>query len=108
MPHILQPSEINKKLLTIASQDGIISKDEKALIDSVKKNIAKYFAVLNESYDDDIITSDEQNSMYRIRKQILDEALQVAKQDNQVTQEEFALLNTIRSILEEMEYNEHY
>ncbi|MHA2503086.1 MAG: hypothetical protein ACXAE3_09460 [Candidatus Kariarchaeaceae archaeon] len=108
MPHDLHPSEINQKMIDIAKQNGIITADEQAIIESVKENIAKYFEVLHQSYDDDIITSDEQNDMYALRKRIMDEAVEIAKDDNQITQDEFALLRVIKSILEEMEYNEHY
>jgi hypothetical protein len=59
MPHILHPSEVNQKLIEIASRDGIISEDEQAILENVRKNITKYFKVLYESYDDDIITADE-------------------------------------------------
>jgi len=108
MPQSIDPEQLYQRMLEVANEDGIISEDEQALIDNVRANISKYFQILRDSFEDKIITEEEQYEMYESRKRILEEALQVAKGDEKITQDEFKLLSTIREILQEMEYNENY
>lgn len=106
--HQFNPKKIYNQILDKANEDGIITSDEQAIIDSIKSNISKYQEILEDSYEDEIITAEEQNDMYLSRKHMLEEALSIAKEDNKITQDEFKLLKIIRQIIGEMENQEHY
>lgn len=108
MPHSLDHKDIYETLINIANENGIVSSDEQNMLEKINEDIEKYFEVLDNSYEDDIITSEEQHKLYQMRKNILDSALAVAKEDDEVSQEEFALLQAVKSIIEALEENEHY
>ena len=104
----LSKETICNKLLEIAKANGIVSADESNILDSVRMDIQKYYTVLDESYKDNIITADEQHQLYEIRKEILEDALKIAKSDSRITREEYNLLRAIRDIILDLEMNEDY
>jgi hypothetical protein len=108
MPHNLKATDMIAEILKAAKEDGIISEDEQALIDSIQANIAKYYRILDKSYEDGVITSDEEHNFYEARKIILEEALKVAREDEQITQDEFRIIKVLRHVIRKMEENEHY
>ncbi len=108
MPHKMNPQKIYQMLCKIAMEDGIVSDSEQTLIDMIKKNIEKYYVVLDEAFDDNVITTEEHFNFYNLRKKVIDEAIKVAKADETISPDEFKLLKALQSILEEVEVDEHY
>ena len=46
MPHKMNSKNIYQMLCKIAMENGVVSDSEQTLIDSIKENLEKYYAVL--------------------------------------------------------------
>ncbi|MCH8907131.1 MAG: hypothetical protein IH840_08585 [Candidatus Heimdallarchaeota archaeon] len=97
---------IYDELLRIAKNDEVITNDEEVLIDNIMKNVHQYYKILDEFQQDGVVDSNEHHQLYSQRKKILEEAIELARNDQEVTKEEFNLLMGLRKIIAGIEKGE--
>ncbi|MFQ5975824.1 MAG: hypothetical protein ACE5J5_05885 [Candidatus Hydrothermarchaeales archaeon] len=86
-----------QKMLERALEDGYISEDEHALLDSISKTFGIYDNSLKEAIKDGVISDDEEEKLRDLRKKIYEEALKVALTDNEITEDEKAILDNLKT-----------
>ncbi len=88
-----------KELLDIAEKDGVISSEEFELLEQVRVDADSYAVHLAEAKSDGIITAEEEERLSKLKQQILDRAEIVAKIDGHLSDDEKALLTTLKNFI---------
>ncbi|MHA2172897.1 MAG: hypothetical protein ACXAB7_23795 [Candidatus Kariarchaeaceae archaeon] len=96
-------ADIYEQLLAKATEDGVISPEEQAILNQAKFDLDYYEKLLQLAVLDDIITSDESNQLKVARNKILKGAWVVADEDAVITKDEAELLNLLLKILKDIE-----
>ena len=91
----LIPKSIWDELIKVAEEDGIISDDEKVLLENIKKNLEKYYASLKEEPKDD----SEKLKVFEAQLDIMREAYDTAYLDNKISKDELELLKKLQKIV---------
>ena len=99
-------TNVVRDLMVTANKDGVITDDEKALIDVVTVDLNMYQQALTDALKDGIITEEEQQKLDEIKDKILKHMYHVAGKDKKITADERALIEKIASymIKEKNEY----
>ena len=97
----LNMTNLVRDLLATASKDGMVTPDEKAIIDAVQIDLETYFAALQKAMEDGIITPDEEKRLEKIKEAIVRNAWLVAQKDNRISEDERALVTKIASYMVE-------
>ncbi|MFQ5887265.1 MAG: hypothetical protein ACE5HY_01045 [Candidatus Hydrothermarchaeales archaeon] len=85
------------QMLEKALEDGCISAEEHALLDSISKNYGIYENSLKSAVGDGIISDEEEEKLRDLRKKVYEEALKVALADGVITEDEKAILNNLKT-----------
>ncbi len=91
----LIPKSIWDELIKVAEEDGIISDDEKVLLENIKKNLEKYYTSLKEEPKDD----SEKLKVFEAQLDIMREAYDTAYLDNKISKDELELLKKLQKIV---------
>ncbi|MDH5402895.1 MAG: hypothetical protein OEZ01_01985 [Candidatus Heimdallarchaeota archaeon] len=78
-------------LVQTAAKDGIITKEEKALLDTFDFSLNEFKNVLVEAFEDGIITPDEKEKLEQFKEAIIEKGRKVAEID-EINVDEFNLL----------------
>ena len=78
-----------------AKEDGVITEDEKRLIETTEKNLKDYEKLVNLALEDGVITQDERNKLIDLEEKILADAYDTAKEDNALTLDEANLIKIL-------------
>jgi hypothetical protein len=90
--------EIIKSLTDVADSDHDITDDEIAIIMNIKRNLEKYFAIVDDFDDSEILTKSEE--MHVIEKMIIQDATAKAFEDGTITDDEKKLLSKLVELME--------
>ena len=82
-----------------ASKDGVISEDEKALIDVVTVDLATYYKALELALEDNIITKEEETQLDAIKENLIKKMHTITTADDKVTADERALIEKLASFM---------
>lgn len=103
MDELTDMQKLYEALLTKALEDGVISKDEQAILDQVKMNVLDYEKLLSEAFEDGIIDEDEAKQLRDSRAKMLELAWMEADTDAMINTDEAGLLNLLLSLLKKIE-----
>jgi hypothetical protein len=98
----LKPEELDKMieiLIFVASKDGILSNEESAIIDVVKKNVEEFKKAYHAAWEDNILTEGEKENLRTLWKNIMLETTKTAIKDQRYTKDELSLVFRIFSTL---------
>ncbi|MCY3410500.1 MAG: hypothetical protein INQ03_02580 [Candidatus Heimdallarchaeota archaeon] len=88
------------RLFKQAKEDGQIDFDEGRILSSTDLNVNNLINNLREAWEDKILTSTERANLEFLVRKIEDDAISLAEYDNIITEQEQALLDIIREILD--------
>lgn len=83
------------KLIIVAIEDGIISKDEQNLISVINENIRSYSSLLRDVLEDNIVDEDEIKQMIVYEEQLTGEVIDQAVEDWVITKDEEKILHVL-------------
>ncbi len=86
-----------QEMLERALEDGYISEDEHALLDSISENYGIYEKSLKKAIEDGIISDVEEENLGNLRKKIYEDALKIALADGIITDDEKAILDNLKT-----------
>ena len=87
-------------ILLVAMDDGKISEDELAILKQVKMDIQSLREAIQKAERSDETSEKEAESLKQFRKNLLQNAYNISKQDKIITQEERDIINSlIKSIM---------
>ncbi|MHA2244746.1 MAG: AbrB/MazE/SpoVT family DNA-binding domain-containing protein [Candidatus Hodarchaeales archaeon] len=92
---ISQLDDLIQDLITIALQDGEITKEEKEMIKSIYENIATFKQAYRKAWEDEIITPEEKSLLTHLWKRIYDKTAESVKKDKKITLDEIKLLMSV-------------
>ncbi|MHA2168842.1 MAG: hypothetical protein ACXAB7_02915 [Candidatus Kariarchaeaceae archaeon] len=98
-----EPQKVLDYLVKVAKEDGIISDDEKSFLKVVEAEIEKYKTYLGKTLEDSKITLSEKIYLVKSRKEIIQRAIDVVREDDKVTEEEQNLLDTLEIKLQDLD-----
>ncbi len=78
-----------------AKEDGVVTDDEQAIIDTVTSSVEKLEETFEKAAEDGIITQEERNDLYDLEEKMYSDTYFTAMSDNVLTQEEALLLRTL-------------
>ncbi|MHA2250222.1 MAG: hypothetical protein ACXAD7_07660 [Candidatus Kariarchaeaceae archaeon] len=90
-------------LSEIALKDDIITSEEHLLITNFTHDAGRYLDIVDQALDDGIITGDERHMLFQARLQMMQNSVNIANSGNQITSDNFAILSSIKNILEIVE-----
>lgn len=76
-----QLDDLIQDLITIALQDGEITKEEKEMIKSIYENIATFKQAYRKAWEDEIITPEEKSLLTHLWKRIYDKTAENVKKE---------------------------
>ncbi|MCH8907663.1 MAG: hypothetical protein IH840_11280 [Candidatus Heimdallarchaeota archaeon] len=97
------PQELLDELLEVAQSDGIVSSDEKNLIKTVEKEMAKYQNLLKKANEDGVIDKGEKLKLFGMRLNVVRKAFDTVQKDMQVTKDEQDLLDALMAKLNKLQ-----
>lgn len=86
-------------ILNTALEDGVITLDERLLLQNISENYGEYHEFLEEAVEDGIIGDDEAETLREMRKKMYLEALQTAMRDGIISSDERAILAVLKKSL---------
>lgn len=92
-----------RELMNAAKNDGIITPEEKDIIDQVRVDADSYSLILKESLSDGIIDSKEAERLDDLKQMIIERAELIARVDGALDTDEQNLIKKLSEIL-----NNHY
>ncbi len=98
-----EPQKVLDYLVKVAKEDGIISEDENSFLKVVEAEIDKYKTYLGKTLEDSKITLSEKIYLVKSRKEIIQRAIDVVREDDKVTEEEQNLLDTLEIKLQDLD-----
>ncbi len=98
-----EPQKVLDYLVKVAKEDGIISEDENSFLKVVEAEIEKYKTYLGKTLEDSKITLSEKIYLVKSRKEIIQRAIDVVREDDKVTEEEQNLLDTLEIKLQDLD-----
>lgn len=81
-----------KDIIEVAASDGIITDEEKRLIDLAEISLALFRAEMKTALEDGVITKEERERLTTIKEKITELGTELANQDNNISKDELALL----------------
>jgi hypothetical protein len=93
-------------LFNKAEENGLISEDEKQIIDSVELSVERYEKELEKALEDGILTEDEIFLLVSLKKDILLDAWNKAEDDWQLSKEEEELIVLLQVFLANLSFPE--
>lgn len=86
-------------ILLIALEDGVITEDEKAILNQIKLDMKSFRELIEKAEDDGVITNEEKQQIDELRKQLLKNAYNVTTSDHVITKDERAIMSTMIKLL---------
>ena len=86
-------------LLNTALEDGVITMEERLLLENISENYKDYQAALNEALVDGVIGDDEAEGLRELRKKIYSDALKTAMKSGAVSKDERGILEVLKKSL---------
>ncbi|MDH5402734.1 MAG: DUF4395 family protein, partial [Candidatus Heimdallarchaeota archaeon] len=102
----LSPNVIRDNLTEIAKKDGKITDKESRLIDQITLDLEAYSSLLDKALEDNVITEQEQRSLWHDRNTLVRKAYEIASEDGNVD-ESYSLVEVLIQILTKFEMIEH-
>ncbi|MCY3414460.1 MAG: hypothetical protein INQ03_22625 [Candidatus Heimdallarchaeota archaeon] len=84
-----------QKIIERAKEDGVITEEEQAIIDTIKFNIESYQKMLEKALDDNIITQEERNQLNDLEEKIYGDSYFTAMDDKVISKDESTLIKTL-------------
>ena len=106
MSHNKKIRDVLLLLFNKAEEDGLISEDEKQIIDSVELSVERYEKELEKALEDGILTEDEIFLLVSLKKDILLDAWNKAEDDWQLSKEEEELIVLLQVFLANLSFPE--
>jgi len=82
-------------IFLIALEDGVISKDERAILQQIKHDMRSFRETIAKAEEDGIITEDEKKEIDEFRKTLLSNAYEVTKSDHVISADERAIISKL-------------
>ena len=95
----LNMTNLVRDLMVEANKDGIITDEERKLIDTVSVDLETYFDTLDHALEDNIITSEEEEKLEEIKENILKRTYVVARKDQIISEDEQKLMAKLASYM---------
>ncbi|MCY3411920.1 MAG: MFS transporter [Candidatus Heimdallarchaeota archaeon] len=92
-----------KKLEDVAGKDGVLDRDEEAILSVIAAELKKYGALLEKVTKDEMIDDAEKEQLIAAREKLLSEAKLMAHQDKNISEDEQAIIDELYKIVEEIE-----
>lgn len=83
--------ELLERLQYIAELDGIITEEEKNLLDTVRRNVEKFKQAYTKAWEDNVITLEEKEDLRSLWKNILIETSKAAVEDQVYSKDELSI-----------------
>ena len=83
-----------------AMEDGTITREEKALMESISHGYGIYLSSVVKAREDGVIDEAEEAKIKELRKRIYEESLKTALEDGKIADDEKALLDIIKGSLD--------
>ncbi|MCE7737534.1 MAG: hypothetical protein GPJ54_21770 [Candidatus Heimdallarchaeota archaeon] len=93
-----------KEMWMVAMKDGIITTEEREILNQVRIDADEYSMILTECMADDMITKEEFDKLELLKKQIIDRATIMAKIDDNFSDDERALISKLTELVK-FKYN---
>lgn len=94
-------NRVMEDLIDIAVRDKNISEEEKKILFSINKNLEQYARLIIESISDNKITDEEKEDIAMLEQKIIDDANNIALNDENLSDDEkkllYRLIDTIGS-----------
>lgn len=94
-------NRVMEDLIDIAVRDKNISEEEKKILFSINKNLEQYARLIIESISDNEITDEEKEDIAMLEQKIIDDANNIALNDENLSDDEkkllYRLIDTIGS-----------
>lgn len=90
-------------LNNIANTDGMITEEEKSIINNVEENLSEYKEILLQAKNDNESRNINKLELFQARMRILQKAMSSALEDKKVSDDEKALINGVQIIISELE-----
>ncbi|OLS23433.1 MAG: hypothetical protein HeimC2_26370 [Candidatus Heimdallarchaeota archaeon LC_2] len=91
------------KLMKVAEADGFISPDEQKLLRQIISDLQSYTLLLEDALGDSLIDSEERKLLLAARKTLLQNAEVIGKMDDEISDDEKAIINKLKSIVNQFE-----
>ncbi len=88
-----------QELFTQAEQDGVITEDERKIIDQVKIDLKLFNSAHEKALADNIIDEEESRNLQKLRDNILERAIEKSKADGYVERDERDLLKKLLKVI---------
>ena len=99
MNHEVQADRLLAKtimhLMETAGQDGIITAEEKEVIESIEFSLRFYKQMVVDALDDDVISDKEHHMLEGMKERIIKEGYNIAESINGVSKDEMNLLISV-------------
>jgi 2-iminobutanoate/2-iminopropanoate deaminase len=99
---VISRENLWKKLVYLALEDGIITKEEEALIDAIMSDLDTLNTVIAQASESSLITEDDMNNITKIIREIEEKAVKVAEADKMLSDDEINILTKLNSIFKEL------
>ena len=87
------------QIFILAEEDGIITKEERDLLNQIKIDLKKYNELLQQALEDDIITEEEQKTLHQFKKKLLKSAYDLSRKDNIIDRDEREIISLLVKLL---------
>ena len=91
--------ETIKELFSVAKKDGVLTDQERAILDQVTVDVKNYTEALEEALADGIINDKETKKLTKLKEKIIKDAKKTANADGELDQDEKDLIKTISEVL---------
>ena len=102
-PPASSSEEIWKLLREKALSDGIITLEEEKLISNIVLDVEAYNQMVHEAREDGKITENEKTELFEGRIEILEKAYAIAREDQNISDDEVEILKSIVKLVLDME-----
>ncbi len=86
-------------LLNTALEDGVITPEERLLLENISENYREYHEALNEALVDGVIGDDEAEHLRDIREKMYSDALKIAMENGIMSKDENSILKVLKNLL---------
>ncbi|MCE7737561.1 MAG: MFS transporter [Candidatus Heimdallarchaeota archaeon] len=94
------------KLMQVAEEDGVVTSDEQLLLRQIVGDLQSYSLLLEEALSDNIIDKKEREGLLAARNTLLQNARIIGEIDDNVSDEEKAIIMKLQTILSQFERSE--
>lgn len=99
-PELSKIDNFIDKIGIIASADGKITSEEKALLDEIMEDLSDYRILVMDVLDDGVVTKDEEFEMDELKDSILRHINEIALADGYLSEDEKTLIETLTSFFD--------